>query len=572
MFDLLPTSVDQFESWQWEQIEPYFINLAERPLTSETVATWLGDWAALKNLIAERFARLRVLNTQDTTDEAVEETLQQFLKEIFSPSQKYDNELIQQLLDSGLTVDNMELPLKKMRSDAELFSEENLPLFNKEVALAGQYNRIIGAQSVEWAGEIKTLMQLRPLMDSPERDRREKLWRLLAARQLEDREPLNLLWQQLLDLRQRIAKNAGYNHYLGYRWQLLKRFDYSPDDARAFHDAIEQKVVPAASRIYARMRQELGVATLRPWDVAYDYMPIRFPKPTPMRSVDELAPKANAIFEQVAPVFGDYFKTMRDEALLDLPNRVGKAPGGYCTYFAVQKRPFIFMNAVGTAADVRTMLHEAGHAFHAFESNDLPYPQQRHPGHEFSEVASMTMELLSAPYLTTDFGGYYDSTHKAALHQIDHLRRIITFWPFMAVVDAFQHWVYQHEDLALNPGNCDAKWAELWYRFLPEINWDGFEDVMMTGWHRKQHIFRSPLYYIEYGMAQVGALQVWANALEDKENAIRRYRDALALGGTRSLKDLYAIAGGEFRFDTAVMENTIALLEDKIGELAALKS
>ncbi len=563
----IPDSLEAFAQLKWEEIEPIYQELVERPFTQENVESWMVDWAKLRNLLAEQFARLRVASTQNTKDETVEENLQTFLKNVFRPAQKYNNQLTKRLLESGYEIEGMTLPLKKMKAENDLFSDENLNLFNEEVKLAGQYNRTIGSQTVAWEGEQRTLIQMRTFFDSPDRTHRKEVWQKIATRQLEDRNDLNALWKSLFQLRQKIARNAGFDNYLAYRWKLLKRFDYSPEDSMTFHQAIEEKVVPAASKVYAQLAQNLGVEKLRPWDVANDTQPLMYPKLTPMSSVDELAPKSAAMFYHVGNEFGNYFKTMQDEALLDLPNHAGKAPGGYCTYFSVAKRPFIFMNAVGSAGDVRTMLHEAGHAFHAFESNHLPYPDQRHPGHEFSEVASMAMELLAAPYLTSEFGGFYDSPEEAARHRVNHLRKIITFWPYMAVVDAFQHWVYKGDDEAMDTDACDAKWAELWRRFMPDIDWRGFEEVMMTGWHRKQHIFRAPFYYVEYGMAQVGAIQVWRNVLNDRESGIQKYRHALSQGGTKSLRELYALAGANFKFDSDSMAEVVDLLDSKIEEL-----
>ena len=564
MFDSLPRTSEEFQKFEWEAVEPFFVDLLKRPLTQSTVAKWLADWGVVKNLILETFARLRVATTADSTDKIAKVDLEQFLNTIFTPAEKQNNQLINKLLKSNLSVPGMALPLQKMKSEADLFSDENLTLFTEEINLASQYNQIVGTQTVDWEGESRTLTQMRTLFDSPDRTHREEVWHQMSTRQLADRSALNELWQALFELRQKVAKNAGFDNYLAYRWKYLKRFDYSPSDSVMFHEAIEKVVVPAANRVYQKLADELGVDTLRPWDVNADIMPLIYPRLVPMGSVADLAPKSGAMFHQVDTVFGEYFETMRRENLLDLPNRPGKAPGGYCTYFSVDKRPFIFMNAVGSAGDVRTMLHEAGHAFHAFESSHLPYPDQRHPGHEFSEVASMAMELMASPYLTSEFGGFYDSSEEAARHRLNHLRKIITFWPYMAVVDSFQHWVYRGGDDALNPDLCDAKWAELWKRFLPMISWAGLETEMMTGWHRKQHIFRAPFYYVEYGMAQVGAVQVWRNVLEDRAAGIQKYREALALGGTHSLRELYSKAGAKFQFDVATMKDVVSLLEEKI--------
>jgi oligoendopeptidase F len=266
----------------------------------------------------------------------------------------------------------------------------------------------------------------------------------------------------------------------------------------------------------------------------------------------------------VDPQLGDYFHTLRVEGLLDLDNHKGKAPGAYCTAYAVLKRPFIFMNAVELASDVRTILHESGHAFHNFERLRLPYFQQRLPGLEFAEVASMAMELLASPYLDAQPDGFYPP-EAAWRFRIAHLEHILAFWPYMAVVDAFQHWVYTHHRQASDPASCDAQWLAQWRRFLPGVDWSGLDEQAMTGWQRKQHIHRYPLYYIEYGVAQLGAVQVWRSALSDPSRALSQYRQALRLGGTATLPELYQAAGARFAFDAGTLGEAVALVEQTIG-------
>jgi oligoendopeptidase F len=397
-----------------------------------------------------------------------------------------------------------------------------------------------------------------------DRSVREKAWRLSSTRQLADREALNTLWQQLMNLRRQIAANAGYPDYRSYRWKEFKRFDYTPDDCATFHTAIEQVVVPAAARIYERRRQNLNVETLRPWDLDVD--PHGLPALCPFETIQELESKTEAMFQRVDPQLGEYFTIMRREGLLDLDNRKGKAPGGYQIDLRLVKRPFIFMNSVGLHDDVQTMLHEGGHAFHCFESARLPYLHQQEFGAEMAEVASMSMELLAAPYLTKDKGGFY-SDADAARARTEHLEGIILFWPYMAVVDAFQHWVYTHHDDATKPANCDEKWAELWDRFMQGIDWSGLDAERVTGWQRKLHIFQAPFYYVDYGLAQLGAVQVWQKSLANQAQAVTQYRGALALGGTRSLPDLYAAAGARFAFDSATVGEAVNLIEKTLADL-----
>jgi oligoendopeptidase F len=374
-----------------------------------------------------------------------------------------------------------------------------------------------------------------------------------------------------LTLRRQLAANAGFDNYRSFRWQQLLRFDYTPDDCKHFHEAIEQVVTPAVARLYERRRQHLGVEQLRPWDlqgpIGYENAvdPPDLPPLHPFDDVSELIEKCDTMFHRVDLKLGDDFSIMRREGLLDLENRKGKAPGGYCTQFAVAKRPFIFMNAVCLHDDVQTLLHEGGHGFHVFESNHLPFYQQRAVGSEIAEVASMSMELLAAPYLSEREGGFY-SDADAARARREHLEEMIIFWSYMAVVDAFQHWVYENADEAMVPANCDAQWEVLWRRFMVGVDWSGLEEELKTGWHRKLHIFTVPFYYVEYGLAQLGAAQVWRNALSDQAGAVASYRRALSLGGTRPLPELYAAAGAKFAFDAATLHSAVSLMEELINQ------
>jgi oligoendopeptidase F len=347
----------------------------------------------------------------------------------------------------------------------------------------------------------------------------------------------------------------------------MLRFDYTPADCRQFQDAIQKVVVPAAMRIYERRRKHLGLDKLRPWDL--DVNSLSLPPLAPFKDVAELKSKTSSIFHHVDPQLGANFDLLLKEELLDLENRKNKAPGAYCTQLATLRRPFIFENAVGLHDDVQTLLHESGHAFHVFESAALPYYQQLTVGMEFAEVASMSMELLASPYLTFAYGGFY-TEKEAARARVEHLENNILFWPYMAIVDAFQHWVYENPTKASDPAQCDACWADLWQRFRPGVDWSGFEDVVATGWHRKLHIHTQPFYYVEYGLAQLGAVQVWGNALKDQAKSVANYRKALALGGTVPLPKLFETAGAHFAFDAGALQAAVDLMESVIGQLEAI--
>ena len=566
MFDTLPQEVITLSYWSWPQIEPYYQDLATRPLDSGNIVTFLTDWTRLSERVDEMQARLHVATTLNTTDQEAEQRYHTYLDEIYPAAQAAEQRLKEKLLSSGLEPSGFELPLQKMRNEAALFRQANLPLFSQEQKLSTQYDKIIGAQTVEWAGQEVTLAQLQPVYQDPDRAVRERAWRLAAERQLADREAINELWQKFLNLRQQIAANADLGDYRAFCWQKLHRFDYTPADCRRFHEAIEAEVAPVATRVYEKRRQRLGVDTLRPWDLEVD--PLGRSALHPFHDALELQTKSSAMFHQLDPQLGAYFDTMINEGLLDLDNRKNKAPGGYCTAFAAVKRPFIFMNAVGLHNDVQTLLHEAGHAFHVFETSQLPYYQQLQVGEEFGEVASMAMELLATPYLSAP-GGFYNEA-EAARARIEHLEGGILFWPYMAVVDAFQHWVYENPAAAMNPANCDAQWVTLWQRFMPGVDWSGLEQELMTGWQRKLHIQQLPFYYVEYGLAQLGAVQVWRNALTNQAEAVACYRRALALGGTVSLPQLYATAGAKFALDRPILRVAVNLMEETIAALEAV--
>ena len=569
----LPDDAGAAPDWTWAQFEPYYRELAERRLSETTVDAWMADWSRLSELISEIGVRLQLRLHADTADGGAEERYFAFLDTIAPAAEVAEHGLKQRLLAAGLTPAGMGEPLRGMRAEVELFHHENVPLLVEESKLGTEYDKIVGAQTVTWEGREVPLPQLRLVFSEPDRAKRERAWWLARERQLADRERLDGLWRELLELRGRIAANAGCASYRDYVWQAYRRFDYTPDDCATFREAIRSVCVPAATRIYQRRQRRLRVATLRPWDLANgEWGPFADPPRSrplaPYRTAGELLEKTAAILRRVDPRLGQHFRRMIDEDLLDVENRAGKAPGAYCTFFSVSRRPFIFMNAVGQHNDVQTLLHEAGHAVHAFEAGRLPYYQQLGTPMEFNEVASMAMELLASPYLTAEAGGFYQPA-EAARARIEHLEQLILFWPYMAVVDAFQHWAYANPAEAADTTRCDAQWQELWLRFIPGVDWSGLEAEQVTGWQRRLHIFRAPFYYVEYGLAQLGAIQVWRNALRDPAKALARYRAALALGGTAALPELYRTAGARFAFDAATLSEAVALVERTIGELSA---
>jgi oligoendopeptidase F len=559
MFTTLPKDPQVFLQWDWAQLKPYAVDLVKRSISPNNLTEWTKDWSDLSRVLSEMYARLWVATTQYTTNQEIQNRFSTFLDEVHTQWLATNQVLKKKLLDSGLQPEGFRIPLLNMQVESEIYREENLPLLMEEQKMVNEYDGIIAAQTVEWEGKEVTTTQLQPVYLSLDRLEREKAWRLEMQRKLADRQRLNQHWIKMLELRNQVAINVGFTEYRAYKWKELHRFDYEPDDCANFHKAIEQVVVPAARRFYEKRQQRLGLKSLRPWDLNVD--PLGRVPLKPYQTVSELENKVSAIFHKVDPELGRYFEIMRKQGLLDLENRKGKGPGAYCNNYDMVRQPFIFENAVGLHTDVATLIHEGGHAFHVFEEAHLPYYHQLVVGMEFAEVASMAMELLASPYLVASEGGFY-TEKDAARARIEHLEESLLFWPYMAVVDAFQHWAYTNQAAALNPDNCDHKWGELWGRFMVGVDWSGLDDEMVTGWQRKIHIFEVPFYYVEYGMASVGAFQIWANALKDQKAAVANYRKALALGGTVPIPKLYEKAGVRFAFDAGILQQTVDLVEE----------
>ena len=559
----LPSTLEELMALTWKELEPRYRLLVKREVTAANVDAWLANWSKLSEVVYEQNNRLSVATTVNTADKEAESRLQENTDNIFNPSRTYEQKLREKLLASGLVPKGMEIPLRNMRADSELFREANLPLLAEEQKLSGDYDEIIGAQTVQWNGEERTYTEMQKiLVEENDRNIREQAWRLMRERMLTDQPAIHELWRKLFPLRQQIAANAGLADYREYAWKQKQRFDYTPKDCKVFQTSIEKVVVPAATRVHERRKKKMGLDKVRPWDEYVD--PLGRPALSPFRNVTQLTSGAAKMFARVDPVLGEYFALMNNEKLLDLKSRKNKTDGAYCTIFEWSHKPFILMNAVGLNYDVFTLLHEAGHAFHGFEAGHLPYVMQRNAPMEFNEIASQALELLAASHLTES--GLY-SPAEAARARIENLEDILLFWAYIALVDSFQHWIYENPERGTDPKKCDAKWKKLFGRFIPGVDYEGIEKYLPTHWHHQSHILQSPFYYIEYGLAQLGAVQIWANSLKDPSAATQAYRNALALGATASLPDLFAAAGTKLSFDRKTLQSAVTLIESQIAEL-----
>lgn len=560
----LPETSAGFASATWEQLAPFYRELELAPVDAATLEAWLARWSRLDELVSEAASLAMIAYTCDTSDEAKKVTHLRFSTEVMPQLEEVEVALAKRFVAVGTDRADLQTTIRRFRTAIEIFREANVPLVSEAERLSAQYQQITGGMSAEWDGERVPLPRLAPFLKRPDRSVREAAWRAANQPYVAARDELAVLFDRMVELRQNMAQNAGFADFRDYSFAAKCRFDYTPADCERLHDAIAEHVVPAALRALEQRRQRLGLECLRPWDLAID--PWRATSPVPYRTVTELQDIAARIFTVIDPDLGAEFQTMMSEGLLDLESRPGKAPGGYCDTLHARGRPFVFMNAAGVAEDVTTLLHEAGHCFHAFASHARPFIWQRHPGAESAELASMSMELLASPHLARPTGYY--SVADATSTRLEHLEDTLLSLAHIASVDAFQGWIYtnaQGGDAAAR----DQAWLGLRDRFEPGIDWSGLEAERIARWYRQLHIFLYPFYYIEYGIAQIGALQVWRNARRNPRQAVAAYRRFLALGATRPLPDLYREAGAELSFDAGLIGDLVAAVEAEMAELRA---
>ncbi len=556
----------ELDALDWSSIKPHVDALLAEELTHGNIRAWLQRWSDLESVLDEKVSWIHRAITENTADEKANERFKKLVQDVYPQWQVVEQKLKAKwmLVEDYEPDEETAQVYRRFKAEMDLFTEENIPIQTELQLRRKRYEEIIGGLSIEWKDESLTIPQAEALLGNRDRAVRKQVWRKIMDAHLAHRDELNELFMDLLAKRRQIAKNAGFPDYRSYAWISRGRFDYTPEDCIIFHDAIEQKVAPLTSEMHRYLAGEIGVDRLRPWEtsIGSPWLPTVDPYEEPLqpfRDVVELEEAGQRVFTQVHPDFGGYFQSMRD-GFLDLASRPNKAPGGYMNSFPISGRAYIFMNAVGSHRNFRTLMHEGGHAFHFFEAfQHQSLIWNYHSPMEFSEVASMSMEQLSMPYWRKEAGGVYDeSDYRRAVRE--QLIGTITFLPYMAVVDKFQHWLYTKAPEDVSPADLDAKWAELWDRFLPGIDYSGLDAEKATGWHRKAHIFGVPFYYIEYGLAQIGALQVWRNALDDQEQAVADYRRALAAGYTKPLPELFQLANARFAFDPETVGELMDLI------------
>lgn len=556
----------------WAALEPRLQALLARPLTAADVPTYLAEIDAVEREVWETYAGLTRAKDEDTADEAAKAAFLAFVQEVLPNLEPISDRLNRKLLEVPAYEPPPELvqAWADLRDTVALYREANVPLNAEEAALQHRYGEITGRTRVELDGETVTVAAARAKLDGRDRDLRERAYRAIEAGKEAHRDDLDALFLDLVRLRERIAHGADRSDYRAYAWQARHRREYAPEDALTLHDAVASEVVPRLRAQYARRRERLGVATLRPWDLQTD--PDGRPPLRPFESVAELETGLARMFASLDPELGDAFTLLRD-GWMDLEPRPNKVPGlGYQVYFPVSRRPYVYWSAVGTDDDLLTLRHEAGHAFHSVLT-ERAWPLLKHVNErpEMAEFASEAMELLTLPFLDRDKGGFYDATD-AARSRARLLDRTFGLLIAACQFDALQHWLYTRPAGEVTIDAIDARWLEITDRFDVGLDWSGLERARAKGW-QIVHLYQYPFYYLEYAIAYLGALQLWERMDEDPAAALAGYKRALALGASRPLDELYRAADVTFRFDREVVgrlaEKVAAAMEADAERAAA---
>ena len=560
---------EDFDASEWENIEPYVNDLLERKLTcSKCIETLISDSSNLAEHISETGALLYIGMTCDTENSEKKDEFLNFVENVRPKLSEFSDKLNRRIIDHSSLEDLPErynLMIRGIESDIEIFRVENIPLGVEQTKLVTKAQGITGAMTVEFEGKERTFPEMRGFLESNDRTQRKEAWKSMVNRWMENSEELSEIFDKLIKIRHQIALNAGFKSYTDYMFRAMHRFDYSVEDCLIFHKSIEEICMPIVKKINSERKSSFGLNKLSPWDVneksgsgpdIAGKLPLR-----PFETVDEMVTKLSQLFHNMSNDLGAKFDKLVEMDTLDLETRKGKAPGGYQYYLEKSRIPFIFMNAAGLQGDLETMIHESGHAFHSLYCGHLELIDERDYPIEFAEVASMSMELLTQP----GWSIFYEEQEDADRAKISHLEGVIFLLPWIATIDAFQHWIYANPEHTREERKL--QWISLRERFGSVMDWDGNEDFRELSWQQQGHLFGVPFYYVEYGIAQLGALQLWQTHRKNPKKALKDYSNAMELGNTKTLPDLFAAAELELGFDAEHLNSLIGEVEIAMSEI-----
>ena len=553
--------IDSFES-----VENYLNTLLTKKIESkEELRQWLKDKSELEAVLEEDMAWRYIRMSIDTTNEEYSKAYNFFVSEIQPKLAPFDDKLNKKLMSCEYVNDlendsAYKIYFRGVRSQLELYRDENVPIQAFLNQKSQEFGAISGAQSVEHKGETLTMPQASILLKEQDEALRKTIFEKIASRRSQDIDALNELFTVLIAKRTELAKNAGFENYRDYKFKDMGRFDYTKESCFDFHKAVEKHIVPLVKTIQQKKLIKLGKDQFRPWDTAVNpdgKAPLK-----PFKNGKEMLDGTISVFEHVNSKFADFLRTMQHMKHLDLESKPGKAPGGYNYPLYETGAPFIFMNSVGSHNDFTTMVHEGGHAVHSFLTHELELTSFKSFPSEIAELASMTMELLTMNY----WNDIYSNEDDLIRAQREQIEGTLTLLPWIAQIDAFQHWIYENPEHSLEERT--AYWMQLNTRFgTGLVDWTGYEKILESSWQRQLHLFEVPLYYIEYGIAQLGALGIWKNSKSNTEQAVQDYTHAMTLGYTKSLPEVYETAGISFDFSSGHICNLAEFIESELEKL-----
>ncbi|MEM8966296.1 MAG: M3 family oligoendopeptidase [Bacteroidota bacterium] len=560
---LLP---NDFKVTSWEALKPYYDNLLERDITSAAdLQQWFQDRSELEAILSEDLAWRYIKMTCDTTNEQLRESYTEFVTQIQPKIAPVSNELNKKALANPYlgelkNLNGYPILIRELEKDAQIFREENIPLQTDAQNEAQNFGKISGAMSVKINDQEMTLQQAANLLQATDREVRKKAYKKITKRRLEDKDPLNALFTKLIGLRDKIGKNAGFDNYRDYKFTEMGRFDYAPQDCFDFHEAVAKEVVPMLNDLAKSRKLNLEVKRLRPWDKAVDpegRSPLK-----PFKTGKELTQKTIAAFGGLDPYLGERIAIMQEMGHLDLESRKGKAPGGYNYPLSETGVPFIFMNATSNLRDMVTMMHEGGHAVHSFLTRDLELTNFQHTPSEVAELASMAMELISMDHWHL----FFEDAEDLKRAKQEHLEQIIETLPWVATIDKFQHWVYENSDHTLD--QRVTQWNQIFDTFSDNItDWSELEEEKSHLWQKQLHLYEVPFYYIEYGFAQLGAIAVWKNYRDDPKKGLEGYKNALKLGYTKTIPEVYEAANIKFDFSPTYIKSLMNFVREELSKI-----
>lgn len=556
---------EEFSLTTWEQLKPFYENLKNRSIHSvEELRQWFLDKSELESYLSENFAWRYIRMTCDTASEQYQQEFNDFVENFQPYLSAYGNELDKKGVESPylgeLKDTGFDVALRSMKKAIEIFREENIPLQTQIQTEQAKYGAVIGAMTVNVEGEEITLPKAADYLQSTNRSLREQVWLKIQTRRLEDKVALDELLNSLRGLRNQTALNAGFANFRDYIFAALGRFDYTPQDCFNFHESVAEAVVPMLNDMANERKQALQLDTLRPWDLKVD--PENRPPLKPFSTGEELLEKTITCFTQLDPQLGNYLSIMKAMGHLDLESRKGKSPGGYNYPLEEIGVPFIFMNATSNLRDLVTLLHEGGHAVHNFVTRDLLLNSFKNPPAEVAELASMSMELLTMDYWNV----FFENEEDLRRAKIQHLESIIETLPWVATIDKFQHWLYENPTHSIE--ERQSRWLEIYEQFSDSVtDWSGFEEFKKYIWQKQLHIYEVPFYYIEYGMAQLGAVGVWRNYKQNPQQGLEGYLNALKLGYTVPISEIYAAANIPFDFSKEYITELMNFVKEELEGL-----